>query len=92
MQSSFVAAVIPVISLLITSAFMYTHGSFSVIKALNGRNSPNHNLHSSSLLMLFRKPCFSKCLFLSFSHSLFYAKFYGISTDPTPVVKLWLVS
>ena len=55
--------------------------AFSMTKALNGQSSPKQSFHSLHLSMLFGKPCFSSCLFSSFSHSLFYFKLYKISTD-----------
>ena len=104
MQALFVAGAVAVVSFFLTSGFTYTcvmlilinrcllNIVFRITKAMNGQSSPEQNFNSPHLLVLLGKPCFSLCLFSSFSHSPFYFNLYKTSTDPTPVGTSWLVN
>ena len=82
-QALFLALVIAVVSSFLTSGSMYAHAililikqcllnvTFSVTKPLDGQTSSKQHFYYPQLSMLFRKLCFSSCLFCFFSHSLF---------------------
>ena len=63
---------------------------FSMIKALNCRNSPKENFHSLHFSSIWKTLVLLMLVFLS--PSLFHFKLYRISSGPTPVVISWFAS